>query len=86
MKALQTFSEEYLKHCQAMTPNQIMEFLEGFRKLHGVKNPKEKSRLISIKIPENLLRVFRAQCDLKGTPYQTQIKNLMKEWVNPTVK
>lgn len=49
MKALQTFSEEYLERFKDLTPEQILEFLEGFRKLHSEKP--SKSKLISMKVP-----------------------------------
>ncbi|MDH3511847.1 MAG: hypothetical protein OER85_13415 [Gammaproteobacteria bacterium] len=80
MKAVQHFSDEYLQQCQEMTPDQIIRFLDDFRQLHGAATP-SRSKLISIKIPENLLRAFKARASLAGTPYQTQIKALMKAWV-----
>ena len=80
MKAVQYFSDEYLQQCRAMTPEQIVRFLDDFRQLHGATTY-SKSKLISIKIPENLLNVFKAQAARDGIPYQTQIKKLMREWV-----
>ncbi len=81
MKALQKFTPEYLEECKKMKPDQIARFLEDFRLLHGGLPPKEASKLISIKIPESLLRTFRKKCDLQGTAYQTQIKKLMLDWL-----
>ena len=82
MKPVQYFSDEYLEQCRKMTQDQIIQFLDDFRQLHGQGNrAKSRSKLISIKIPENLLNVFKKQATLAGTPYQTQIKALMKEWV-----
>ncbi len=79
MKAVQRFSDEYLESCREMTPDQIVAFLEDFRRLHaGAAGP---SKLISLKVPVGLLSAFRAKADLAGTPYQTQIKRLMKSWV-----
>ncbi len=80
MKAVQHFSDEYLEQCRDMTPNQIIRFLDDFRQLYGAES-QSRSKLISIKIPENLLNAFRACAALAGTPYQTQIKMLMKDWV-----
>ena len=80
MKAVQYFTDEYLRQCKAMTPEQIIGFLDEFRQLHATTTS-SKSKLISIKIPENLLNVFKAQAAREGTPYQTQIKKLMREWV-----
>jgi hypothetical protein len=80
MKPVQYFSDEYLAQCRAMTPDHIIGFLDDFRQLHGSAMP-VKSKLISIKVPENLLHVFKEQAARAGTPYQTKIKALMKEWI-----
>jgi predicted DNA binding CopG/RHH family protein len=79
MKALQKFSDEYLESCRAMTPDQIIQFLDDFRRLHGTRPA--PSKLISIKVPADLLNVFKAKATIANTPYQTQIKALMKAWV-----
>jgi predicted DNA binding CopG/RHH family protein len=80
MKSVQYFSEEYLERCVSMRPEQIVQFLEDFRTLH-LQDKSQRTRLISIKIPENLLNVFKAKAILQGIPYQTQIKRLMQEWM-----
>jgi predicted DNA binding CopG/RHH family protein len=80
MKTVQHFSDDYLERCKDMTPDQILQFLEEFRQLHGAES-RSRSKLISIKVPENLLSAFKARAALKGTPYQTQIKVLMRAWV-----
>jgi predicted DNA binding CopG/RHH family protein len=81
MRPVQYFSEEYLEKCKEMTPEQIIQFLDDFRILHGSAET-SKSKLISIKIPENLLNTFKTKSKLKEVPYQTQIKKLMKDWVS----
>lgn len=78
MKTVQYFSDEYLEHCRKLSPDQIAQFLEDFRLMNQQEG---KSKLISIKIPENLLRSFRIKCELSGSRYQTQIKELMREWI-----
>ena len=80
MKTLQYFNDDYLQQCRAMTPDQIIQFLDDFRQLHGAAE-RSKSKLISIKVPENLLNAFKMRAMLAGTPYQAQIKTLMKAWV-----
>lgn len=80
MRPVQYFSEEYLEKCKEMTPEQIIQFLDDFRTLHGSIQT-SKSKLISIKVPENLLNTFKTKSKLKEVPYQTQIKKLMKAWV-----
>ncbi|RME14485.1 MAG: hypothetical protein D6797_08775 [Bdellovibrio sp.] len=81
MKALQIFTNEYLKKCSEMTADQKLKFLEDFRKLHFEKKEKTPSKLISIKVPIDLLNAFKQKAKLESVPYQTQIKKLMKEWL-----
>jgi len=81
MKPIQYFSKDYLDHCRLMRPDQIVEFLEGFRILQA-QEPRTKSRLISMKIQETLLETFKTKARLNGIPYQSQIKLLMRAWLS----
>ena len=76
MKTVQFFSDKYLDDCKKMTATQIVEFLDDFRLVHGNPN-NTKSKLISIKVPEGLLKLFRNKAKSEGSPYQTKIKDLM---------
>ncbi len=78
MKAVQYFSNDYLEQCKSFSTEAILDYLESFRLLQQCN---DKSRLISIKVPESLLSAFRAKASLHQMRYQTQIKNLMTEWV-----
>ncbi len=78
MKTLQLFSDEYLEQCREATPEQILEYLENFRLMNSTQAP---SKLISIKVPQPLLDSFRHRCELEGMRYQSQIKVLMKNWL-----
>lgn len=80
MKPVQYFSTEYLERCASMKSEQILQFLEDFRLLH-FDAKSQRTKLISMKIPENLLQAFKAKAKLHGIPYQTQIKRLMEEWL-----
>lgn len=93
-KTVQYFSDDYLDQCKSIKPEQIVKFLEEFRALHLrtkhvaqtphqplLKEKPTKSKLISIKIPEDLLKEFKSKAQLAGTPYQTQIKKLMRSWL-----
>ena len=80
MKAVQKFSAEYLEYCKKLKPHEIIQFVEDFRTLHG-NNINQKSKLISLKVAEPLLRTFRAKAAAEGIAYQTKIKALMEEWV-----
>lgn len=80
MRPIQYFSPEYLARCREMTPEQILKFLENFRVMQASVRP-SKSRLISLKVPEPLLEAFKSMAGRAGTPYQTQIKRLMNDWI-----
>src|SRR5438034_7045608 len=41
------FSDDYLARCREMSPDEVLDFLENFRLLHGGERP--ASRLISLK-------------------------------------
>jgi predicted DNA binding CopG/RHH family protein len=77
-KTVQYFTDEYLQDSKRLSPTQVVSFLEDFRLLHSDPG---KSKLISIKIQERLLNVFRKKCELIGVPYQTQIKKLMADYL-----
>ena len=79
MRPVQRFSDEYLAQCREMQTQQIIGFVEDFRRLHGAT--KTRSRLISIKVPEDLLASFKTKARLAGRPYQAQIKALMSAWL-----
>ena len=76
MKAVQYFTDEYIEQCRKMSPDEIAEFLESFRLM---REKPGKSRLISLRVPERLLAAFRKKCRLEGIPYQTRIKQLMRD-------
>ena len=78
-RPVQHFSDEYLEQCRTMKPDGVLAFLESFRRLHAAAPP--ESRLISLKVPRDLLEAFRRRCDLAGVRYQTQIKRLMRDWL-----
>lgn len=78
-KTLQFFTPEYLALCAQFTPDQIIEFIENYRKL--VAKAPEKCQLISLKIEPSLLAAFKKKASLEKIPYQTKIKELMREWL-----
>ncbi len=79
MRAVQKFSDEYLERCSEMSADEIVRFLDDFRRIHG--NKPGKSRLISMKVPEELLSAFKTKSKLNNVRYQTQIKKLMRDWL-----
>lgn len=79
-RALQIFTDEYLEYAKQLTPRQIVDFLEDFRQIAAAGRP-QKSKLISMKVPEDLLQAFKIKAKLDGKPYQTLIKDLMRNWL-----
>jgi len=80
MRVLQKFSDEYLERCKELSIEERLDFVENFRLMHSeIHSP---SKLISLKVPEHLLASFKQKAKLEGVAYQTQIKKLMKDWVN----
>ena len=79
-RPVQHFSDEALASGSKMTPEQVLRFLEDFRRLHAAPT-KGASRLISMRVPEDLLAAFKAKAELEGVAYQTQIKRLMSAWL-----
>jgi len=80
MRPVQYFTDEYPEQCKKMKPEQALQFLEDFRELQSSRKP-VKSRLISIKVPEDLLESFKTKARATGRPYQTLINELMREWL-----
>ena len=79
-RPVQRFTSEYLGRCRSLSPDDVVRFLEDFRRIQGAANA--RSRLISLKVPEPLLAAFKIQARLRGVPYQTQIKVLMRRWLD----
>lgn len=79
-RPVQRFTHEYLERCRALSPDDVVRFLEDFKRIQGTSSA--RSRLISLKVPEPLLGAFKVQARLRGVPYQTQIKTLMRKWLD----
>ena len=83
MRPVQYFNDDYLAQSSKATPEQVLAYLEQFRLLqsNSLKTAPIKSKLISMKVQEDLLTTFRAKCEIEGLKYQSQIKVLMKQWL-----
>jgi predicted DNA binding CopG/RHH family protein len=78
-KPLHIFTPERLQADQNLSATQIAEFLDDFAKIHFSAN--EKRKLISIRMPESLLNTLKHLSRKNGKPYQTQIIDILKDWV-----
>ncbi|NDC39741.1 MAG: hypothetical protein EBZ48_17165 [Proteobacteria bacterium] len=80
-RPIQYFSKDYLAECRKLTPTAIAKYLEEFRLLQAERDQVGPSKLISLKVPQRLLKAFRGRCELEGVRYQTKMKALMREWL-----
>ncbi|MBN20647.1 MAG: hypothetical protein CL678_05100 [Bdellovibrionaceae bacterium] len=78
-KGLQYFTPEYLEHTKKMSASEIAQFLDDYQKVFYSDEGKRK--LISIRVPEKLLDLFKAKAKLKNQRYQTLIVELMRDWL-----
>ncbi len=79
-RPVQRFTAGYLERCRALSPDDVVRFLEDFKRIQGAAS--SRSRLISLKVPEPLLAAFKIRARLSGVRYQTQIKTLMRDWLD----
>lgn len=62
-----------------LTVDEAMRFLDDVQRLHAQVD--EPTRPISLRVPENVLRSFKARARLDGKKYQTVVVALMREWI-----
>lgn len=79
-KVIQKLTREQIDWGKNLSIEERLRFVEDFMKLVSYSS-NAKSKLISLKIQVDLLKLFRMKCESKKIAYQTQIKNLMKKWV-----
>jgi predicted DNA binding CopG/RHH family protein len=80
MRPVQYFTPEYLAQCRKMSVKDRLQFLEDFRRLQQRKGP-SRSRLISLRVDESLLERFKTKARSLGIPYQTLLKDLMRDYL-----
>ncbi|MES2770312.1 MAG: hypothetical protein V4596_14310 [Bdellovibrionota bacterium] len=67
------------KKQKKLTPNQVVEFLDNFQSVIYGKD--KKTKLISLRVPENILESFKTLTHGKNQKYQSIIVQLMRDWV-----
>lgn len=67
------------KRQKKLTPNQVLEFLDDFQSV--VHGRDKKTKLISIRVPENILESFKVLTKEKNQKYQSIIIQLMRDWI-----
>ena len=75
-RPVQYFDDEYLERCRSTTGEQICRYLDDYRILvntaRAVVRPKTKA--ISLRVAEPLLRAFKTKARAQGLRYQTKIQ------------
>ncbi len=88
MKPVQKFTNEYLTECENFSSEEIVKYLDGFRTIASVTktsdSKSEKSKLISVRVEERLLDMFRKKAGVEGVKYQTKLKELMRSYIFET--
>ena len=79
-KTVQKMSRAQIEAGLKMKIEDRLKFVEEFMKLAHFAGV-HRSKLISLKVPEDLLKVFRHKCEIEGVLYQSKIKSLMSAWV-----
>lgn len=77
-RPVQRFSER-LGADRRLSKDEIAQFLDDFQSL--AHSDEGKRKLISIRVPERLLECVKVKSKQVGQPYQTQIVQLLREWV-----
>lgn len=77
-KGIQHFKTQDLRQGLKASPEQIIEYLEQYKNLVGSVDTKRK--LISLRVPENLLFLIKEKSKKEGVKYQTKIIEVLKEW------
>ena len=68
-----------------LTPEEALQFLENFRLMMGQKDLPKKA--ISIRIPENIINMYKAEAAQLGRPYQhIMIDALRSHFSNKLIK
>ncbi len=62
-----------------LSPDDAVRFLEDFKKVvYGRDLP---TKLISLRVPENILNAFKTRAKIRNQKYQSVIVELMRKWV-----
>lgn len=62
-----------------ISPEEAIQFLDDMRKLNEDRD--ELTKLISLRIPENLLRVLKTKAKVNNQKYQSLIISYIRLWL-----
>lgn len=78
-KSLQLHTPRDKRSPRRPTPTEAVQFLEDFRAM--IEGQDETTQAISLRVPANVLRSFKALSKSRGLRYQAQIVMLMRDWL-----
>lgn len=70
---------QFHKDSDQLTALQALKFLDDFRQV--VYGQESKTKLISLRVPENLLASFKVKAKQQDRKYQSVIVQLMRQWL-----
>ena len=62
-----------------ITPEQALDFLESFREMQAGKD--EPTRMISIRVPGNVLRAYKIAAQAENRSYQSMMNQALREYL-----
>jgi len=73
-------AKQFNKSENRLKPEDALQFLEDFQNtVHGRDS---KTKLISLRVPENVLNAFKVAAKQQNKKYQSVIVQLMREWIS----
>ncbi len=69
-----------MKSNKKISPEEAVQFLENFRLMMARKDL--ESKLISIRVPENILNTYKTEAKLSGRKYQSLIVEAMRQFLD----
>lgn len=73
-------NEKSITNPRDLTPEEVVDFLESFRKMVGQQD--EATQLISLRVPANIIRAFKLRAKADGKKYQSMIIQAMRDYLN----
>lgn len=71
-------AKQFNKSENSLKPEDALKFLEDFKStVHGQDS---KTKLISLRVPENVLNIFKTIAKGQNRKYQSVIVQLMRDW------
>jgi predicted DNA binding CopG/RHH family protein len=78
-KGLQKLKKKDISQLSNTDATQIAKFLEDFQ--HMIAGVDDKTKMISLRVPANILSAFKFKAERQNLKYQSLIIDLMRKWV-----